>query len=232
MQNLNETRVLTNYPAYKISTNGTVTKVADNTEASTMKKPDSRGLARVKLYKDGKSYKETVQDLMLSVFTEEEIFGDGKTVFDTDETDDMSEDDCLTLNFWPYPDNREVWIDGNLIAVNEKLVVDYLSYLPLPLFKNPCMPYMTEKEEDNYNNLRERLAYPLTNKEKFINNWIEKYYHKDADDEYGNLDYVKAEAQREYEPIELDEWAGEEMELISQYECEQNERRHSSLFRF
>ena len=165
MQTKNETRVLTNYPAYKISTNGSVYKIADSTEVNTMKKPDSRGLARIRLYKDGKSYKETVSDLMLSVFTEEEIQGDDKTVSDTNETDDMTEDDCLTLNFWPYPDNREVWIDGNLIAVNEKLVADYLNYLPLPLFKNPCFPYMTEKEQDNYNNLRD---YRISDVYKYI----------------------------------------------------------------
>ena len=165
MQIKNETRVLTNYPAYKISTNGSVYKIADLTtdsEVNTMKKPDSRGLARIRLYKDGKSYKETVQDLLLSVFTEEEIFGDGKSVFDTDETDDLSEDDT---EFLPYPDNREVWIDGNLITVNEKLVADYLHYLPLPLYKNPCFPYMTEKEQDNYNNLRD---YRISDVYKYI----------------------------------------------------------------
>lgn len=143
MQNSNEIRVLPNYPDYKIHKYGSVYKVKNGNEVKTLNKPNEKGLTLIKLKKNGVSHQETLQDLLDSVFTVEEIFG----------------------NFQETPYQR------------------------------------FEKE--------------LTNKEKFINKWIEKYYHEDADDEYGNLDYVRAEAQREYEPIELDEWAGDQME---QYE--------------
>jgi hypothetical protein len=58
----------------------------------------------------------------------------------------------------------------------------------------------------------EKKLKKLTNREKFINNWLHKYYDKDADDEDGNIQYLTAEAEQEYDmTIGLDEWAGSQM---------------------
>ena len=37
-----------------------------------------------------------------------------------------------------------------------------------------------------------------SNREIFIENWINKYYDEEANDECGNIDYLTAEAEREF----------------------------------
>ena len=37
-----------------------------------------------------------------------------------------------------------------------------------------------------------------SNKDMFIENWINKYYEEGSDDELGNIDYLTAEAEREF----------------------------------
>ena len=156
MQNSNankqlESRILTKYPDYSVDINAKVINITKNKEVKILKKDDAQGLARVKLYKDGVSYKETIQDLMLSAYTEEEIFGDGTDVFGLN-TNKPKETGLTGLD-------KEVWIDGELIAINKKLVFNYLYYLPLSLWKNPCMPYMTEEQQDEYNNQKHRYDH-------------------------------------------------------------------------